>query len=93
MKPVIRSRDLVILAATALAVACGLSSPGAINIDGIGLDILVALRYAVIGSRHQQDESPVAIAWGRRKDVKVFGCSDDCARCGTAKVDRMPTNA
>jgi len=26
-------------------------------------------------------------------DVKVFGCSDDCARCGTAKVDRMPTNA
>ena len=31
-------------------------------------------------------------AWGRRKDVKVFGCSDDCARCGTAKVDRMPTN-
>ena len=32
-------------------------------------------------------------AWGRRKDVKVFGCSDDCARWGTAKVDRMPTNA
>ena len=27
-------------------------------------------------------------AWGRRKDVKVFGCSDDCARCGTAKIDR-----
>ena len=32
-------------------------------------------------------------AWGRRKDVTVFGCSDDCARCGTAKVHRMPTNA
>jgi hypothetical protein len=32
-------------------------------------------------------------AWERRKDVKVFGCSDDRARCGTAKVDCMPTNA
>jgi hypothetical protein len=38
-------------------------------------------------------EHPNTQAWGRRKDVKVFGCSDDCARCGTANVDRMPTNA
>ena len=38
-------------------------------------------------------EHPNTQACGRRKDVKVFGCSDDCARCGTAKVDRMPTNA
>jgi hypothetical protein len=38
-------------------------------------------------------EHPNTEAWGRRKDVKVFGCSDDCARCGTAKADRMRTNA
>jgi hypothetical protein len=31
-------------------------------------------------------EHPNTQAWGRRKDVKVFGCSDDCARCGTAKT-------
>ena len=31
----------------------------------------------------------VGTSVGRRKDVKVFGCSDDCARCGTAKIDRM----
>ena len=37
-------------------------------------------------------EHPNTQAWGRRKDVKVFGCSDD-SRCGTAKVDHMPTNA
>ena len=30
---------------------------------------------------------------GAAKNVKVFGCSDDCARCGAAPVDRMPTNA
>jgi hypothetical protein len=30
---------------------------------------------------------------GRRKDVKVFECSDDCAKCGAAKVDCLPTNA
>ena len=44
-------------------------------------------------SYHPSRTSEHTQAWGRRKDVKVFGCSDDCARCGTAKVDRMPTNA
>src|SRR5439155_947979 len=28
---------------------------------------------------------------GGKKYVKVFGCSDDCAGCGTVKADRMPT--
>jgi hypothetical protein len=49
MKTVVRSRDLLILAAIALAVACGLSLSGATNIDGIGLDILVALRQRSSG--------------------------------------------
>jgi predicted ATPase len=39
------------------------------------------------------EPNPNTQAWECRKDVKVFGCSDDSARCGIAKVDRMPTNA
>jgi hypothetical protein len=35
-----------------------------------------------------QAEHPNTQAWGRRKDVKVFGCSDDCARCGTGRAIR-----
>ena len=28
-------------------------------------------------------------AWGRQKYVTVFGCSDECAGCGTAKVCQL----
>ncbi len=52
-----------------------------------------AIRGRVCAFLATRAEHPNTQAWGRRKDVKVFGCSDDCARCGTAKVDRMPTNA
>src|SRR4029077_4098886 len=31
-------------------------------------------------------EHPNTQAWGRRKDVKVFGCSDDCARCALRRL-------
>ena len=51
-----------------------------------------AIRGRVCAFLAARTEHPNTQAWGRRKDVKVFGCSDDCARCGTAKVDRMPTN-
>ena len=51
-----------------------------------------AIRGRVCAFLTTRAEHPNTQAWGRRKDVKVFGCSDDCARCGTAKVDRMPTN-
>ena len=51
-----------------------------------------AIRGRVCAFLATRAEHPNTQAWGRRKDVKVFGCSDDCARCGTAKVDRMPTN-
>ena len=51
-----------------------------------------AIRARVCAFLTTPAEHPNTQAWGRRKDVKVFGCSDDCARCGTAKVDRMPTN-
>ena len=52
-----------------------------------------AIRGRVCAFLATRAEHPNTEAWGRRKDVKVFGCSDDCARWGTAKVDRMPTNA
>ena len=52
-----------------------------------------AIRGRVCAFLTTRAEHPNTQACGRRKDVKVFGCSDDCARCGTAKVDRMPTNA
>ena len=50
-----------------------------------------AIRGRVCAFLATRAEHPNTQAWGRRKDVKVFGCSDDCARWGTAKVDRMPT--
>ena len=49
-----------------------------------------AIRRRVCAFLATRAEHPNTQAWGRRKDVKVFGCSDDCARCGTAKVDRIP---
>ena len=51
-----------------------------------------AIRGRVCAFLATRTEHPNTQAWGRRKGVKVFGCSDDCARWGTAKVDRMPTN-
>ena len=57
-----RLRDVAIVAAIALAVAAALSLPATVvTIDGIGLDILVGLRHLVIGSRHRNEDSPVAI--------------------------------
>ena len=50
-----------------------------------------AIRGRVCAFLATRAEHPNTQVWGRRKDVKVFGCSDDCARCGTLKVDRMPT--
>jgi hypothetical protein len=44
-----------------------------------------AIRGRVCAFLTTRAEHPNTLAWGRRKDVKVFGCSDDCARCGTAK--------
>ena len=42
-----------------------------------------AIRGRVCAFLATRAEHPNTQAWGRRKDVKVFGCSDDCAsRCG-----------
>ena len=89
MKTVARSRDLVILAAIALAIACALSLPGAVNIDGIGLDILVALRYAVIGSRHQQDDGPVAIVAVDEESYRRQPLADRPIALWTPEIGRL----
>src|ERR1700726_5341503 len=47
-----------------------------------------AIRGRVCAFLAPRAEHPNTQAWGRRKDVNVCGCSDDCARCGTAKVTR-----
>jgi adenylate cyclase len=89
MKTVVRSRDLVILTAIAIAVACGLSLPGATNIDGIGLDILVALRHAVVGSRHQPDDSPVAIVAVDEESYRRQPLADRPIALWTPEIGRL----
>jgi hypothetical protein len=44
-----------------------------------------AIRGLVRAFLATRAEHPNTQAWGRRKDVKVFGCSDDCARSGTGE--------
>jgi hypothetical protein len=47
-----------------------------------GTDSRMRLRVSCPRAEHPNTE-----AWGRRKDVKVkvFGCSEDCARSGTGE--------
>ena len=58
----VRWRDILVALAIAIAVSCLSSLPGIRNAtDGIGLDFLVALRFAAFGGQYRPTDAPIAI--------------------------------